>query len=558
MTAVAESIGPGPSSETKLGRVLIIDDDAALCVTMSRFLARIGYEVVTAHTGADGFQCLQSGEFDVGLFDLHLPDASGSDLMVAFKEKSPESDAIMLTGSGSLEVALEAIRSGAFDFIPKPFALEQLERSLTRASERRKLYDVTALYRASHAIFATGEIEKLPEVIVEVSMRVMAADSVSLLLPGVGDELYLAHSYGLDPAVAKAVRVKIGEGVAGRVAASRSPLVIQGDVRQQAGFRGVTNSNGAKSSIVYPLVSDRRLVGMLTFNRLSTARPFRQHDLEKAGVLASQVLLSLETTRLVRQNLTNEKLAAVGQLAAGITHEINTPIQFIGDSVTFLKRAIGNIGILLGKCKELVEAAAAVPHLAPLAEQIKTMEIELDLAYDLEEMPLAVTRTLEGVGRVAEIVRAMKAFAHADRKDKAQTSINDVLANALTVARNEYKYTAEIVTELGDVALVTCHAGEIGQVFLVLIVNASHAVADTQTVKDGGKGTIVVKTEPDGDRHVLISIADTGNGIPVEIRERIFEPFFTTKEVGKGTGLGLPIARAIVAEKHGGSLTFSS
>jgi signal transduction histidine kinase/ActR/RegA family two-component response regulator len=559
MTAAAESIGPESSSETKLGRALIVDDDVALCTTMARYMTRLGYEVVTAYTGTDGRQCLQQhDDFDVALFDLHLPDDSGLDLLLAFKEKLPQSEAIVLTGSGSLEVALHAIRNGAFDFIPKPFVLEQLDRSLARMVERRKLQDVTALYRASHAIFATGEIEKLPEVIVGVSLRVMAADSVSLLLPGVGDQLYLAHSYGLDPEVAKTVRVKIGQGVAGRVAESRTPVVIQGDARQQAGFSGITNANGAKSSIVYPLVSDRRLVGMLTFNRLNAARPFRQHDLEKAGVLAAQVLLSLETTRLVRQNLTNEKLAAVGQLAAGITHEINTPIQFIGDSVTFLKRAIGNLAILLGKCKELVDAAGAIPDLAPLADQIKTMETELDVAYDLEEMPLAVARTLEGVGRVAEIVRAMKAFAHPDRKDKAQANINDVLANALTVARNECKYVAETVTDLGDVPSVTCHAGEIGQVFLVLIVNAAHAIADTKTVQDGGRGIITMKTEVDGAHHVLISIADTGSGIPIEIRERIFEPFFTTKEVGKGTGLGLPIARAIVAEKHGGSLTFSS
>jgi len=558
MTAASESAEQAPPSETKVGHVLLVDDDRALCTTIVRLLSRLGYDVVTAHTGEDGLRCLQGGDFDVGLFDLNLPGASGGDLLVAFKEKSPLSDAIMLTGSGSLEVALEAIRHGAFDFIPKPFLLEQLERSLARAMERRKLQDVTALYRASHAIFATREIEKLPEVIVEVAMRVMAADSVSLLLPGVGDELYMAHSYGLDPMVAQMVRVRIGEGVAGRVAASRTPVIIQGDVRNQAGFEGVTKTSGAKSSIVYPLVSDQRLLGMLTFNRASAARPFRQHDLEKAGVLASQVLLSLETTRLVRQNLTNEKLAAVGQLAAGITHEINTPIQFIGDSVTFLKRAIENVTTVLRSHNELLDAASSDPALAPLVERIKAQESELDIAYDLEEMPIAVNRTLEGVGRVAEIVRAMKAFAHPDRKDKSPASINEVLLNALTVARNEYKYVAETVTEFGDVPVVTCHAGEIGQVFLVLVVNAAHAIADTATVKEGGKGTITVKTRSDGDHHVLITIADTGSGIPVEIRDRIFEPFFTTKEVGKGTGLGLPIARAIITEKHGGSLTFST
>ncbi|HMJ51708.1 MAG TPA: response regulator, partial [Polyangiaceae bacterium] len=120
------------SLETKLGRALIVDDDVALCNAMSRYLTQLGYEVVTAFTGSDGLLCMQSGDFDVGIFDLHLPDTSGRNLLIAFKEKSPQSDAIMLTGSGSLEVAMEAIRSGAFDFITKPFVLEQLERSLSR------------------------------------------------------------------------------------------------------------------------------------------------------------------------------------------------------------------------------------------------------------------------------------------------------------------------------------------------------------------------------------------------------------------------------------------
>ena len=234
------------------------------------------------------------------------------------------------------------------------------------------------------------------------------------------------------------------------------------------------------------------------------------------------------------------KLEAVGQLAAGIAHEINTPVQYISDSVHFIRDGV----------QELLEWISRLqPGLSDPAEA------SLDLPYLRENLPTALERVLEGLGRVTEIVRSMKEFSHPEQRECGPVDLNRIIRNMLIMARHEYKYLADIELHLGDLPAVTCHGGEIGQVLLNLLVNAAHAIADVVD-KSGVKGSIVIRTRLEGDETV-VSIADTGCGVPEAVRDRIFEPFFTTKDVGRGTGQGLSIARQVVL-RHGGSLTFES
>ena len=179
-----------------------------------------------------------------------------------------------------------------------------------------------------------------------------------------------------------------------------------------------------------------------------------------------------------------------------------------------------------------------------------------DVVLAEAEIPKAIAQTLDGVGRVATIVRAMKEFAHPDSGEKAVADLNKALTSTLTVARNELKYVADVETDLGDIPSVSCHLGDLNQVFLNLLVNAAHAIGDT-VKESGGKGRIGVRTTCEGD-NVCVAISDTGGGIPEHVRSKIFDPFFTTKGVGRGTGQGLAIARSIVVDKHGGSLTFET
>jgi len=171
-------------------------------------------------------------------------------------------------------------------------------------------------------------------------------------------------------------------------------------------------------------------------------------------------------------------------------------------------------------------------------------------------MPAALDSALEGLGRIATIVRSMKEFAHPDQAQKTDADLNQAIRSTLVVAHNEYKYVAQLDAEYGDLPLVPCHLGEINQVILNLIVNAAHAIADT-VEGTGERGIIRVRTRRDGEA-VEVSIGDSGTGIPEAVRDKIFEPFFTTKAVGIGTGQGLAIARSVIVKKHGGSLRFES
>jgi PAS domain S-box-containing protein len=274
---------------------------------------------------------------------------------------------------------------------------------------------------------------------------------------------------------------------------------------------------------------------------------------------AGFLLLGSDVTerRILEMQLAQaQRLESIGQLAAGIAHEINTPIQFVGDNARFLQSAFEDLRELLDAYEALRDAAEAGSSSAELVERVRRAQEKADFDYLVEEIPRATAQTLDGVGRVASIVRALKEFAHPDQKEKVPTDLNRALQSTLTVARNEIKYVADVETDLGDLPSVVCHPGDLNQVFLNLIVNAAQAIADV-VAKAGGRGRIGVRTTRQGDE-VVVAISDTGGGIPEPIRARIFDPFFTTKPVGHGTGQGLAIARTVVVDRHGGSLTFET
>jgi PAS domain S-box-containing protein len=250
-----------------------------------------------------------------------------------------------------------------------------------------------------------------------------------------------------------------------------------------------------------------------------------------------------------------QKLESVGRLAAGIAHEINTPIQYVGDSVSFLQSAETDLARLRSEYRRAIGRLAGREAAQSVLPDVEALESSLDLEFLSQEIPRAFERTLEGVERVAAIVRAMKEFAHPDGAQHNYADLNHALATTLIVARTEYKYHAEIDTRFGELPQVNCNVGELNQVFLNLIVNAAHALAESG--KDSSTGRITIVTAA-ADDQVTIAITDNGCGIPQENLDKVFDPFFTTKPVGRGTGQGLAIARSIVAEKHGGHIDVHS
>ncbi len=262
-----------------------------------------------------------------------------------------------------------------------------------------------------------------------------------------------------------------------------------------------------------------------------------------------------ERVGLERELAQIQKMESLGVLAGGIAHEINTPVQYVGENLAFLSESFNELGQTLARFQTVVDAAGAGGLLEHEVTQAKLASEEVDVDYLRREIPASIVQSLEGVERISEIVRAIREFSHPDAKEKTAVDINHTIATTLTVARNQLKHVAEVVTNFDPtLPQVPIFAGELNQVFLNLFVNAAHAIEEAAK---GGLGKITVSTRAVDDE-VEIRIADTGTGIPDELREKIFDPFFTTKEPGKGTGQGLAISHSIIQKKHGGSIAVES
>jgi PAS domain S-box-containing protein len=241
----------------------------------------------------------------------------------------------------------------------------------------------------------------------------------------------------------------------------------------------------------------------------------------------------------------SERLESIGRLASGVAHEINTPIQYLSDSVKFIGEGVQE---LLAYIDSLHASKAQEP------------EPDDDVEYLREELPPALMRVSEGLTRIAEIVRSMKDFSSAEVRDMSEVDLNRKIASTLVVARSEYQAFADVQTDFGELPPVYCQSAQINQVILNLVVNAAHAIADARKARPddpAARGIISVRTRLEDD-HVVISISDTGCGIPENIQPHIFDPFFTTKEVGRGSGQGLSIARNVIVKGHGGSIAFET
>jgi PAS domain S-box-containing protein len=253
-----------------------------------------------------------------------------------------------------------------------------------------------------------------------------------------------------------------------------------------------------------------------------------------------------------------QKLEAIGRLAAGIAHEINTPIQYVGDNTRFLQESWRSFHALFAITRVMQQEATPGPISPQTLQRFDALAQGADFEYLQTEIPHAIEQSLEGIQRVTKIVRAMKEFSHPGSEEKKSIDINQAIETTITVARSEWKYVSDVETHFDpDLPLVLCYAGEFNQVILNLLINAAQAIA--HVVGDGsqGKGKIVVSTARDQDS-VEISISDTGAGIPEAVRARVFEPFFTTKPVGKGTGQGLSLAHTAIVRRHGGKIWFDS
>jgi signal transduction histidine kinase len=390
-------------------KLLYMEDDDAQARLVRKCLERSGYTVDTAGDGAAGLAACEASDYDALIVDQTMPGLSGLDVIRALAAKETFPPTIMVTGTGSERIAVEAMKLGVSDYL-----IKDLEGGF-----------------------------------------------VNVL-----------------------------------------PLVVKRAIEQR---------------------------------RVLCEKQRMEHELAQA-----------------------QRMEAIGQLASGIAHEINTPTQYIGDNARFLQNAFTDVHALLDAFDQLLQAAKNGNVTDELVADMETKLREADLGYLTTEIPLAIRQSLEGVEHVTSIVGAMKEFSYPANGDKQPADLNHVIGGAITLCRNEWKYVADVVTDFDtELPAVRCVPTDVHRVVVNLVVNAAHAIAEAASSGDGRKGLITIRTRYD-EPYAEIRVEDTGTGIPPNIRSRVFDLFFTTKDVGVGTGQGLALVHAIVVDKHGGIIRFET
>jgi len=516
-------------------KILIVDDELAICKVLTRILQEVGYLCRVADSVQSAKEILAVETFDLLLSDLKMPRESGLDLIRYTKSHYPDIGRIIITGVGDPEIADEIMEVGVYGYILKPLS-KDIVLITVKNTLRHLLLD-------RHLQTYKEELEKT------VSEK---TEQLSAIM----------HNLN-----------------AGVVMIDRQRNILQINRKMQHFFPALSPGKSQFCCNVWKISPEEPCDGcpmaetfttgktIETVKKIETIqgkRDFRvvtSPVLDEAGEVYAGICLYEDFTEnllLERDLRQSQKLEAVGQLAAGIAHEINTPMQYIGDNIRFLNDSFQDISKVLRTCLLWQESAGKEDLTADIHRRLADAIEEADIAYFLDEIATAIEQSIEGVGRVEKIVRAMKDFSHPGGDEKKAANINKILESTVTVSRNEWKYVAEMEMDCkAELPLVLCLASELSQVFLNIIVNSAHAIADMNqgSPKDMGKISIRTTNIPHG---IEIRITDTGGGIPEGIQERVFEPFFTTKVRGKGTGQGLAIAHRVIVDKHQGRLSFAS
>ncbi len=505
--------------------ILVIDDEESIRRLLSAVLRQAGYQVEVGDSVAAGRAILQQQPIDLVITDINMPEESGFALISYVKEYCPSVPVVVATVIDNINEARQVLESGVYGYLIKPFNKNLV---LITVANALRLHELEQRQKASWQALAHEHrsiMDNLPTGLLVLSVELEMIEANKRMRSWFGP---LCEQLG--PGSFQAFIDGIG--------ADFLQSVIAGVLETGAGRRVQVPVEMAPGSRMFQVSID--LIPADSAGNKSLIIMFEDQT---------------EALALERDLRQAQKLEAIGQLAAGIAHEINTPVQYVGDNIRFLADSFENLLRLINGYEDVYQAVRDTDQAAAWWDEIERLQADADLDFLREEIPITVEQSLDGVGRVSNIVRAMKEFSHPGTTEKVQVDINKALQSTVTVSRNEWKYGSEMLIDLDpELPLVHCLPAELNQVFLNLIVNAAHAIDARVKNGDYEKGTIRVTTRT-GDNGAIIEIADNGSGIPEAIRHRIYDPFFTTKAVGKGTGQGLAIARDIIVEKHGGAIS---
>lgn len=488
--------------------VLVATTDKTLASALRCELESLRCKVVVVGGVIDAIAELHGSEFDLAFVAHALPPRTGADVVRVAHELSPETEVVVVLDAGREDAPVEYVRLGAFDFLHQPLRPTELNTVVDRALERRHARASNAMFRASHAILAGTKPDQLQRVIVELAADVLAADGVAFLR-STGERLEPTECHGFKRKVTPEDLGRVVEKVRWTAGA---PILLPEDLGPAAG--NVFERTHIRTAVAVPIMIDGRLAGVLAASRSADPRPFRRGDAERMGIFASQLRLSIENARLIEKTVATERLAAIGELAAGVAHEIASPLTYV----------LGN-------------AISA-------AEEIRRPCI------DVEDMSAMLADIKEGAERIRDIARDLRTLSRGATTTET-FDLCESVRSALRVAGCIVRCSLKVSTSLETAPAICGSPGRISQVFINLLVNAAQAAKTTGHLV---KLELVVKSE--GDTVVAI-VRDEGPGIPPAILARIFDPFFTTKSSQNGTGLGLSITRSILQD-HGGSIEVTS
>ncbi|MHC4294330.1 MAG: PAS domain S-box protein [Planctomycetota bacterium] len=574
------------------GKILIVDDEGTICNVLKGDLDRLGYSCVAAGDPKAALEELSGNNFDAMLIDLSSPEISGLDILragaisesialweTAF-DASPDMHIVVDTEARILQVnRATAERAGCEkqdltgrfcheaiccnDHAPEDCPFNQTqpgERGYHREFEQASwggCFEISSAFLTDdsgepwgsfHTIRDISDYKRTQEQIREahgrLEMLLGAISSIMICLDQKGAvtrwNAEARNTFDIDPA-----------DVLGRNL-SECNIPWDFDLIDKA----LADCRNSAGPIRVDDIPFRRRDGKDGFLGI-TLNPLIGEDGENDGFL----LLGKDITGrkcLESQLVQAQKLESIGQLAAGIAHEINTPMQYVGDNIRFLQESFGQITDVIEALQRVLEATRPAGVSPQLIEETDNILREADIQYLLDELPQAIGQSLEGVTRVSEIVRAMRQFAHPGSDKKTAVDFNDIVGSTIAVSRNEWKYLATMETDFAlDLPPVLCLPGELSQVILDLIINAVHAIGEVVGDASQGKGVITIRTRRDGD-WVEIQVQDTGTGVPGDIESRIFDPFFTTKPTARSVGQGLTLAHSVIVEKHGGTISFET
>ncbi len=518
------------------GQILIVDDERDIRRLLRDMLSLEGHDVSEATNGAEALERLRKASFDLVLTDVRMPNLGGVELLRRVREASPSTEVIVATAYAELDTAIECMRAGAFDLLRKPFNLQELFSCVTRALERRRFNVSTELVRLSQALFEQNALEQLPRAIVDSVRSFMAADAAMLALPDTDGRLQVAHAHGLEDEREGTLCLALGERMARMLHQDQTPAVL-GPLGGDWRFKDFLALPSEVSSLLLPLIAGERLLGVLVILRRSETRPLSRGELDRASLLASHAVLALENGRMAGQLSASERMASMGLVAAGISHEINNPASFVLGNLQFIQQGLATLSRSL---KPELDGGAEGPVWGPRQQE------------EFESIQQAASEAYEGTRRICEIVRDMRALSRMDDATTGWFELNEAIRSALRITRAETTPAATLTVELAEGIQVRGSPGRVSQVFSNLLLNAAQAMSEWK----GSRREIRVSSHLLGDR-AIIEVADTGPGIAPEHLSRVFQPFFTTKGVTTGTGLGLSISRDIV-RRLGGDIEVQS